>query len=397
MSEKSKVTILGGLIVAVATIIAAIISYKAATDTPRVSVNATETAEAKNAAASAKQTSDAQTMVALASTRAVTPTFTATAWPTATPVPLTAANTPTPTSTWMPTSTRTATPSAVAWITNVSQDAQVAQFLTVFGQYRSDLQDDLWIFTKNWNGRYYPNSQFFRQSLTDNCKAETVYKRGDGQWEMPIVLGVTADKNKSFEIVLARADAAASRSLADQQHAWCLAQAFPGLEALPSDVTEIQRLRVQRTEDNPEPPADISNALVRGEVSITSVANNSTVPQEIILKGEYQKIEGDIWVLVYPFYERWYPQSMNPCRSLHTQKDDAEHWSVRTVLGGSQDAGNPFDITVVLADKEASAFFDKAQRDSCAIGYYGGLYTLQLPRGIQQKAHVRVYRGANNQ
>jgi len=328
-------------------------------------------------------------------TPTLVPTPTSTRMPTSSPtVTRTPTRTPTATTTPTRTPTATATPTPtpkvpLAHITNPANGDRVAQLITVLGEYRADLTDDLWVFTWNPNGRYYPQTAFSTLP-TEKCKVEGPLKK-DGRWQVPVTLGVPQDVNKTFAIILTMADATTSRSLADKQFAWCLAGSFPGLTELPPGITETHRITLTRTAEIWERPPDISNAVLPGQVSIVSLADKGQVAQEVIITGTHSGTAGDIWVLVHPYYGRWYPQSMDPCAEDHIRKADGQ-WSVRAVFGDQRDKGKPFDIAVILADANASKFLSDKQKEWCQVGKYPGFATIELPLGIMEKARIRVNR-----
>lgn len=328
--------------------------------------------------------------------RSATPTPTPTPTPTFTPTPTqtstatpTASLTPTPT----PTRTPTFTPSPMppTWITYPPVNSQVAQYITVMGEYPADLVDDLWVFVQEPDtGRYHVQTMFLQQG-TDKCIVEGVVKR-DGKWEMPVILGDSNSVGNSYNIILATANLTVSQSIAGQQRAFCLVPSFPGLPDLPAGITVLKRTRVVRGPDVGGPLPNLQSAgMLAGIVSVTNVTDRSRVPQTITLTGTYDGIAGDIWVLVYVYNGRWYPQSIAPCIGDHIRMENGEWWS-RVSFGGAQDRGRPFDIVVILADAEASKFLNEAQSAGCRNDYYPGLRTFQLPKGIEVKSHYRVYR-----
>ncbi len=195
----------------------------------------------------------------------------------------------------------------------------------------------------------------------------------------------------SVDVVLAVARAPMDNEfIADTLIGWYHREAHPGFENAPREVTELHRIsNVVRTADRWGPAPEVSNAQLPGQVSITNLSNGSVVTETTTIIGEYHNSENDVWVLVYPAHGRWYPQSELPCAGIHTQQADGR-WQVPAKFG--EDEAKTFDVVVVLADREASEYFDAMQKLWCRAGYYRGLLTIELPQGIQEKARVRVYR-----
>jgi hypothetical protein len=324
-------------------------------------------------------------------TPTVTPTSTTTATPTSTHTP-----SPTPTST--PTATPTSAPPPTPtprWITSISDGDNVAQTITLIGEYPVDLEWELWLFVQSPNGLYYPQAPC--EKVARIVKGEEIETVGiDGKWEMRVGLGDPGPDNagERFDIVLTVADSQAHSFVVGTLQAGCRAGQFSGLEELPPGITELYRVTVIRTGETWGPAPPVSNVQLPGQVSISSVADGDKVAQMVTITGTYTYgATDDIWVLVYPTHGRWYPQSAEPCEGVHTQKSDGQ-WQVPAVFGGEQGQGigEPFDVVAVLADARASEFFDTMQRRWCEDGYYPGLLTIELPQGIAEKSRVRVYR-----
>ena len=112
------------------------------------------------------------------------------------------------------------------------------------------------------------------------------------------------------------------------------------------------------------------------------------------ISGTYEPaiMEEDLWVLVYPFFGRWYPQSVDACVGAHAQRNSSGQWWVKGVFGDDRDSGKPFDIVVVVASPEASRLLDATQRLWCVEQNYPGYLTIQLPQGLMEKARYYVTR-----
>jgi len=278
-----------------------------------------------------------------------------------------------------------------AWITNPLANSQVAQFTTVTGGYSADLTEDIWIFVQDSGGRYYPATMFLHQE-TDDCKVEGVVKR-DGQWEMPALFGDSKSVGKAFNILLTTASPAASQLISEKQRTFCLIRDFPGFQTLPDGITVIQRVKVIRGSEVGGPLPDVLNAQLpaTGIASLTNVTDQNKLASNTMITGTQTGLTGNIWVLVYVYNGRWYPQSIDPCLSDHIRIENDQWWT-KVGLGGKEDIGRPFDIVVIVADNNANRFFEETQAVGCRDNYYPGLRTLQLPKGIAVMSRYRVYR-----
>jgi hypothetical protein len=307
----------------------------------------------------------------------VSPTPTVTATPTATPT-----DTPTATPTLTPTCTPSPSP-IPEWKVNISDGDHVAQTTTLIVEYTGDLRGDLWVFVAPSTGRFYPQSP-------DASRGERTPRVGE-KWEIRIGLGKPQDAGAEFDIVLAVAETPLdSQFISGRLMAWHNEEDFPGFEELPNEVIEVHRIhRVVRTEERWGRAPTVSNAQLVGQVDITNIASGSVVTDTATFIGGYQDATGDIWVLVYPAHGLWYPQSEAPCTGIHSRQEDGR-WRVPVRFG--EDEAGTFDVVVVLADEEASEFFDIRQGLWCRAGHYFGLLTVELPHGIEEKARVRVHR-----
>jgi hypothetical protein len=211
-------------------------------------------------------------------------------------------------------------------------------------------------------------------------------------WEMRITLGGAGNVGQSFQIIVAQTTPQASQSIGGTISEWCRTQNFPGMAALPPGATELRRITVRRSTEPWGRAPDVTNTVLPGEVSVANLTDGASVPQSLEISGAYRlTASAGIWVIVFPPNGRWYPQSADACAGVHTQASGGQ-WRVPVNFGGPQDVGKPFDIAVVLADAEASAFLDATQRAWCAAGDAPGLLTIELPPGIVQKQQLRVYR-----
>ena len=278
----------------------------------------------------------------------------------------------------------TRTPQPLAWIVSPTSGYRVAQFTTVTGGYRDDLQDELWVFVQNgYDGQYYPQAN-------NPCKRESTFKQ-NGKWQVHATIGGDADQNKPFNLLLTTANVAAHKFLTDQMQAWCESKSFPGFKELPPGLTVIQRNSFIRSTERGERAPSISNTTLPGRAYFANMTNGMRATQEMTAVGTYpSSTQDNIWVLVYSTAGRWYPQSIDPCGE-HTRQADGR-WQTKVILGGDSEQPEPFDVVLILANPTASQFLSDIQREGCKMGDFPGLFTLQIPQGIMEMDRIRVTR-----
>jgi len=120
-------------------------------------------------------------------------------------------------------------------------------------------------------------------------------------------------------------------------------------------------------------------------VQIVSPINSDSVNCRILTMGVYpDSHEKDIWILLKPSDNKYYPQSDHTNTSY---KRDGE-WQVITRFGG--DKGELYDIIAYETDAEASRFFSstiQSWKDSLA---YPGLEIDELPPGAVEVDRIVV-------
>ena len=138
----------------------------------------------------------------------------------------------------------------------------------------------------------------------------------------------------------------------------------------------------------------IGNKLkIDGEVKavkVVSPIDQDSVDCRILTMGVYP--EGhtqDIWVMIRPTDDRYYPQSDYTNTSY---KRDGE-WQVVTRFGG--DLGEAYDLIIYEADSTASAFFSSTIEKWKAVEDYPGLKLEEIPTGAKEVDRLKIYTRKN--
>lgn len=297
-----------------------------------------------------------------------------------------------------------------AEITNVQSLGLVSQSFDLMGEYSlSDSSKSIWIFVKPQGDRYFPQTR-------DSCHPSSAYTE-NGRWETRITVGGSGDSGKYFELIAVVADENADQEIRRVLYeGWCshnLTDA--GFNDLPDGAQETNRIMVKRSDGEWNSSQDLSDISLPGSVDIAKLkgdnfqvypgSGNASVDVRMTVHGNRSNdVLDEIWILVHSLKEgRWYPQSAdNENNSGHVTNvlpkvQWTPDWYMDTFFTG--DAGDPYELVVVLANSSADKFFNEFQK-SCAmakkpdgnIGNYTGLLTISLPAGIDEKDRMRVHR-----
>ncbi|WP_242092430.1 hypothetical protein [Aestuariivivens sediminicola] len=138
----------------------------------------------------------------------------------------------------------------------------------------------------------------------------------------------------------------------------------------------------------------IGNKLkIEGPVRNTQVISpidKDSVDCRILTMGVYPEAnENDIWVLIRPTDDLYYPQSDHTNTSY---KRDGE-WQVVTRFGG--DLGEAYDLIVYEADSTSSMFFSKTIEAWKEKEDYPGLMLEEIPSGATEVDRIKVYTRKN--
>lgn len=125
-------------------------------------------------------------------------------------------------------------------------------------------------------------------------------------------------------------------------------------------------------------------------VKVVSPIDKDSVDCRILTMGVYpENHEKDIWVMIRPTDDRYYPQSDHTNTSY---KRDGE-WQVVTRFGG--DKGEAYDLIIYEADANASAFFSATIEKWKAAEDYPGLELAEIPAGAKEVERLKVYSRKN--
>lgn len=120
-------------------------------------------------------------------------------------------------------------------------------------------------------------------------------------------------------------------------------------------------------------------------VQVISPLEGDSVKCRILTMGVYPEAhEEDIWVLLRPTDDKYYPQSDHTNTSY---KRDGE-WQVITRFGG--DEGEPYDLIVYEADASASQFFSATIENWKEAEFYPGLELAEIPETAREVDRIVV-------
>jgi len=125
-------------------------------------------------------------------------------------------------------------------------------------------------------------------------------------------------------------------------------------------------------------------------IKVVSPIDQDSVDCRILTIGVYPKNhKKDIWVMIRPTDDRYYPQSDHTNTSY---KRDGE-WQVVTRFGG--DLGEAYDLIIYEADPSASAFFSSSIEKWKETDDYPGLKLGEIPTGAIEVDRLKIYTRKN--
>lgn len=121
------------------------------------------------------------------------------------------------------------------------------------------------------------------------------------------------------------------------------------------------------------------------KVQVTSPVDGDVLSCRVLTMGVYpESMEKDIWVLIKPSDDKYYPQS-DYTNASYKEKGN---WQVVTRFGG--DKGESYDLLVYEADSSASMFFNKTIEQWKSANDYQGIEKENLPEGINLVDQITV-------
>ncbi len=121
-------------------------------------------------------------------------------------------------------------------------------------------------------------------------------------------------------------------------------------------------------------------------VQVLYPVENDSVECRILTSGVYpESHDKDIWVILKPEDNRYYPQSDHTNTSY---KRNGE-WQVITRFGG--DKGEQYELIVYEADSNASQFFSATIQKWKDMQSYPGLELDEIPAGAHEVDRLSVY------
>ena len=125
-------------------------------------------------------------------------------------------------------------------------------------------------------------------------------------------------------------------------------------------------------------------------VKVVSPIDKDSVDCRILTMGVYPEAhQKDIWVVIRPTDDRYYPQSDHTNTSY---KRDGE-WQVVTRFGG--DKGEAYDLIIYEADSTASSFFSSTIAKWKEVDDYPGLQLEEMPAGAKEVERIVIYTSKN--
>lgn len=126
------------------------------------------------------------------------------------------------------------------------------------------------------------------------------------------------------------------------------------------------------------------------KVKVVSPIDKDSVDCRILTMGVYPESHTkDIWVIIRPTDDRYYPQSDHTNTSY---KRDGE-WQVVTRFGG--DMGEAYDLIIYETDSKASSFFSSTILKWKEEDNYPGLQLKEMPTGAKEVERLAIYTRKN--
>ncbi len=125
-------------------------------------------------------------------------------------------------------------------------------------------------------------------------------------------------------------------------------------------------------------------------IKVVSPVDKDSVDCRILTMGVYpESNKNDIWVLIRPTDDRYYPQSDHTNTSYKREGE----WQVVTRFGG--DLGEAYDLIIYEADAASSSFFSETIAKWKEADDYPGLKLEELPSGAKEVDRIKIYTRKN--
>lgn len=125
-------------------------------------------------------------------------------------------------------------------------------------------------------------------------------------------------------------------------------------------------------------------------VKVISPIDQDSVDCRILTMGVYpENHTKDIWVVIKPTDEKYYPQSDHTNTSYKREGE----WQVVTRFGG--DLGEGYDLIVYETDTTASEFFSQTIAQWKEVEDYPGLKLEDMPAGAKEVDRIKIYTRKN--
>lgn len=121
------------------------------------------------------------------------------------------------------------------------------------------------------------------------------------------------------------------------------------------------------------------------KVQVTSPVDGDVLSCRVLTTGVYpEPLQKDIWVLLKPSDNKYYPQS-DYTNASYKEKGN---WQVVTRFGG--DKGESYDLLVYEAEDSASQYFNETIQEWKTNNDYKGLEKEDLPKGLKLVDQITV-------
>jgi len=272
-----------------------------------------------------------------------------------------------------------------AWI-SIDNGSIMPEYFTVNVEQASPIKGHIWVFVSVYDSIKNIYVMFYPQSMNP-ALGEGAAKVNE-KWECGVHLGRPDDSGKKFKLTVVVADNPANESIASSIQRWIKNGNYEGFHQLPAGCRMLKEVEVIRSPEKIGMAPEISRNIFKENITVeNNLQDGDNVPQYATFKGKYDKDIGGrkVWVLVYSNNCKWYPQYEN-------SEMGNGIWKVDARFGDKENANDIFYASVISADKEADTALRKICSEWINKNQYPGLYTIELPGGIDEKMRFKVIR-----